>query len=100
LEEALISSLAALDIPGERRAGWTGVWARGLKLASIGVAVRGQTSFHGFALNVDPDLSHFAAVSPCGLDPALMGSIARLRPRTSMPEVRASVRSALEERLA
>ena len=100
LEGALIASLAALDIPAERRAGWTGVWSGGLKLASIGVAVRGQTSFHGFALNVDPDLSHFAAISPCGLDPALMGSIARLRPRTSMPEVRALVRDALEERLA
>ena len=66
---------------------------------AIGVAVRGSTSFHGFALNVDPDLSHFGAIAPCGLDPALMGSIARLRPRTSMPEVRALVRGALEESL-
>ena len=64
------------------------------------MAVRGWTGFHGFSLSVDPDPSHFPAISPCGLDPALMGSIARLRPRTSMPEVRALVRDALEERLA
>lgn len=95
LEDSLISCLGGLDIRAERRPGLTGVWASGLKVASIGVAVRGWTSFHGFSLNVDPDLSHFAAISPCGLDPSLMGSLSFLRPGTSMREVRALVRAGL-----
>lgn len=76
LEGALIDVLGALGLPAERREGFTGVWCRGRKLVSVGVAIRHWVTFHGFALNVDPDLSEFARVHPCGLDAAVMGSMA------------------------
>ena len=77
LEEAIIRALARFDLPGERKEGWTGVWtARGeRKLASIGVAVKRWVTLHGFALNVSTDLARFAAINPCGLDAAVMGSM-------------------------
>ena len=54
----------------------TGVWCRGRKLGSIGVACRRWVTWHGLALNVDPDLSWFARIQPCGMDAALMTSMA------------------------
>ena len=77
LEEALIRALARFDLAGERKSGWTGVWTAGgtRKLASIGVAVKRWVTMHGFALNVSTDLARFAAINPCGLDAAVMGSM-------------------------
>lgn len=67
LEEALIRSVAHWGITAGRIAGLTGVWHAQGKLAALGVAVQGGVSFHGFALNVDPDLSHFQFIVPCGI---------------------------------
>lgn len=78
LETAAIAMLAALGLPGERKEGHTGVWCRGRKLVSLGVAVRGWVTFHGFALNVAPDLAEFTRINPCGLDARIMGSVAAL----------------------
>lgn len=78
LEDAMIATLVAVGLPGERRAGFTGVWCRGKKLVSIGVAVHGWVTFHGFAVNVDPDLQAFARLNPCGLEAGVMGSVASL----------------------
>jgi lipoyl(octanoyl) transferase len=78
LEDAMIATLVAVGLPGERRAGFTGVWCRGKKLVSIGVAVHGWVTFHGFAVNVDPDLQGFARLNPCGLEAGVMGSVASL----------------------
>jgi lipoyl(octanoyl) transferase len=79
LEEALIAAVGELGVPAGRRAGWTGVWTAAepmqRKLASIGVAVKRWVTLHGFALNVSTDLSRFAAINPCGLDAAVMGSL-------------------------
>jgi len=76
LEQVAIDALARLGVRGERVAGKTGVWVSGLKLCSIGVAVRRWVSWHGLALNVDNDLADFRAFAPCGLDPALMTRLA------------------------
>jgi lipoate-protein ligase B len=78
LEEALIRALQRFELQGERKPGWTGVWTTGgaRKLASIGVAVKRWVTLHGFALNVSTDLSRFSAINPCGLDAAVMGSMA------------------------
>ncbi|PYO72204.1 MAG: lipoyl(octanoyl) transferase [Gemmatimonadetes bacterium] len=65
LEQALIDALAILDIPAERRPGFTGVWTRGRKIASIGVHVKQWVTWHGFALNVTTDLAHFDRIVPC-----------------------------------
>lgn len=77
LEETVIAALASFGLRGERN-GPAGVWVNGRKVCSIGVAVRKWISYHGFALNVDPDMSHFALINPCGLASEQITSIARL----------------------
>jgi lipoate-protein ligase B len=67
LEEVLIAMLAGYGLPGARRPPYTGVWVGDRKVAAIGVAVRRWITFHGFALNVDPDLAHFDWIHPCGI---------------------------------
>lgn len=75
VEGALIQTLAAYDIPGERSTGFTGVWTNGRKIASIGVHARDWVTWHGFALNVSTDLSYFDFIVPCGIDGVTMTSI-------------------------
>jgi lipoyl(octanoyl) transferase len=77
VEEALIVTLAALGIPAERNPGKTGVWTRGRKIASIGVHARDWVTWHGFALNVNTDLSYFDLIVPCGIQDVTMTSITR-----------------------
>jgi lipoate-protein ligase B len=77
LEELLIGALAALDLVGSRQAGRTGVWTGGRKIASIGVHVRQWVTFHGFALNVHPDLRAFDQIVACGIAGVDMTSIER-----------------------
>ena len=71
LEQWLIDTLTSLGVAGERRAGRVGIWvdtpAGDAKIAAIGVRVRHWVSYHGVALNVDPDLARFAGIVPCGL---------------------------------
>lgn len=77
LELALIGALAELGVPAERRDGFTGVWTRGRKIASIGVHVKQWVTWHGFALNVSTDLASFERIVPCGIDGVVMTSIER-----------------------
>jgi lipoyl(octanoyl) transferase len=77
VEEALIRILAVFDVPAERSTGFTGVWTRGRKIASIGVHARDWVTWHGFALNVTTDLSYFDLIVPCGIRDVDMTSIAR-----------------------
>ena len=77
LEEVLIDALADLGIAAVRRPGLTGVWVGPRKIGSIGVAIRRWVTWHGFALNVAPDVSGFAAITPCGIDGVVMTSVAR-----------------------
>ena len=71
LEQAVIDTCAAFGVRGERDPEATGVWVnhRGVlsKVAAMGVRVRKWVSMHGLALNVEPDLSHFQLIVPCGL---------------------------------
>ncbi len=77
VEEALIVALSGLGIEGERNPGYTGVWTRGRKIASIGIHVRQWVTTHGFALNVDNDLGDFAMIVPCGIPGVTMTSVTR-----------------------
>jgi lipoyl(octanoyl) transferase len=77
LEHVLIAALATLGIPAERRAGYTGVWTRGRKIASIGVHVKQWVTWHGFALNVATDLAYFSRIVPCGIEGVTMTSVER-----------------------
>lgn len=101
LEAAVINVLAGYGLPGERREGATGVWCRGHKVASEGVAVKGWVSFHGLALNCDVDLAPFSAIRPCGFGPEVMTSLTELlgRPVTTA-EVKDALARALETELS
>src|SRR5436190_14735735 len=106
LEEWMIRTLARFNVKGERREGRIGVWIAGAdgredKIAAIGVRVRHWVSYHGVALNVDPDLDHFSGIVPCGVDPEISGhgvtSLARLGITASMPEVDIALRATFDE---
>lgn len=77
LESVLIETVTAFGISAQRIEGKTGVWVEQRKIASIGVAVRGWITFHGFALNVSTDLSRFDAVNPCGYESRIMTSMTK-----------------------
>ena len=66
LEQAVIDSLAAYNVRAERHSGAPGVYVDGAKVAALGLRVRRGCCYHGIALNVDMDLSPFAAIDPCG----------------------------------
>jgi lipoyl(octanoyl) transferase len=78
LEEALIEAVATWGIEPCTIPGRTGVWVKAHKLVSIGIAVRRWVGYHGFALNVAPDLAFFDLIHPCGLRGIEMTSLARL----------------------
>ncbi len=69
LEQTIINALGCLGLATARRPGQTGVWVGRRKIAAIGVAVRSWVAWHGFALNVDGDLTPFTGIVPCGLGP-------------------------------
>jgi lipoyl(octanoyl) transferase len=92
LEEWVIRALAPFGVTAERRAGRIGLWVvRGdgseAKIASIGVRVRHWVTMHGLALNVAPDLGHFAGIVPCGLHGFAVTSLADLGVPARMAEV-------------
>ena len=74
-ERAIISALADLGVTARPREGLTGVWVEDRKIASIGIAVTHWVAYHGFALNVDPDLERFGLIVPCGLPDVQITSI-------------------------
>lgn len=106
LEEWIIRTLALFEIRGERREGRVGVWVRRPdkgegcedKIAAIGIRIRRWVSLHGVSLNVDPDLSHFAGIVPCGVSDPRYGvaSFAELGVRATLPEVDSAMRSAFQ----
>ena len=106
LEEWIIAVLARFNVKGERRDGRIGVWVAGRdgredKIAAIGVRVRHWVSYHGVALNVDPDLDHFRGIVPCGISPETSGhgvtSLAALGIAASIGEVDQALRATFED---
>jgi lipoyl(octanoyl) transferase len=101
LEEWLIRTLARFGVKGERRDGRVGIWvarASGQedKIAAIGVRVRRWVAYHGVALNVAPDLTHFDGIVPCGISGHGVTSFADLGISASMAEVDAALRNGFE----
>jgi lipoyl(octanoyl) transferase len=104
IEQWLIAALAPFNVRGERRNDRIGVWVRRPdkgaacedKIAAIGIRVRQWVTLHGFALNVDPDLSHFSGIVPCGVAEPRYGitSLLDLGHTVTMPEVDMALRAA------
>jgi lipoyl(octanoyl) transferase len=101
LEEWLIRTLAKFNVKGERREGRVGIWvARGSredKIAAIGVRVRKWVTFHGVSFNVDPDLTHFGGIVPCGISEHGVTSLRDLGIMASMADVDVALKTAFEE---
>lgn len=107
LEEWIIRTLAAFNVRGERREDRVGVWVRrpdkgcGFedKIAAIGVRLKRWVSLHGIAINVEPDLSHFDAIVPCGVADPRYGvtSLADLGHPVTMTDVDVALRQAFEQ---
>jgi len=81
LEEALIRTVGDFGITAERRAGMPGVWVGRAKLAALGVHLSRWVTSHGFALNLETDLSFFQHIVPCGISDAPVTSVSRLLDR-------------------
>jgi lipoyl(octanoyl) transferase len=107
LEQWIIRTLAAFNVRGERRENRIGVWVRRPdkgpafedKIAAIGVRLKRWVSFHGIAINVEPDLSHFSAIVPCGIADPRYGvtSLVDLGHPVAMTDVDIALRRAFEE---
>jgi lipoyl(octanoyl) transferase len=107
LEQWIIRTLAAFNVRGERREDRVGVWVKrpdkgaGFedKIAAIGVRLKRWVSFHGIALNVEPDLSHFSAIVPCGVADPRYGvtSLVDLGHPVGLTEFDIALRGAFEE---
>ena len=104
LESWLIGALDDFNIRGERREDRVGVWVRRPdkgaatedKIAAIGIRVRRWVSFHGISLNVEPDLTHFDGIVPCGVSQHGVTSLVDLGLPVTMPEVDSVLREAFE----
>jgi lipoyl(octanoyl) transferase len=102
LEEWLIRTLARFAIRGERREGRVGIWLTSptggeAKIAAIGVRVTRWVSWHGVALNVAPDLSHYGGIVPCGISEHGVTSLRDLGVSATMAEADAALRAAWDE---
>jgi len=103
LEEWLIRALAHLDVRGERREGRIGIWVADhatrteAKIAAIGVRVSRWVSWHGVALNVAPDLRHYAGIVPCGISEHGVTSLHALGIAVTMAEADTVLRAAWSE---
>ncbi len=103
LEAWVIEALAAFNVTGELRPGRVGVWverktpdapAREDKIAAIGVKIRKWASFHGVSLNVEPDLSHFSGIVPCGITAHGVTSLVDLGRPATLDDADAALKAA------
>ena len=90
LEEWVIRTLAVFDVTGERREGRVGIWVvrpeGEKKVSAIGVRIRHWVSYHGVSVNINPDLSHFSGIVPCGISEHGVTSLHDLGKAVSMEE--------------
>lgn len=109
LEEVIIRTLESMNVRGERREDRVGVWVRRPdkprlsdgsvtedKIAALGIRLRRWVSFHGLSLNVDPDLSHFSGIVPCGISTYGVTSLVDLGLPVMMADVDIRLREAFE----
>ena len=102
LEAWLIATLGRFNLRGERRDGRVGIWidrgqGREDKIAAVGVRVRRWVTYHGVALNVEPDLSHYAGIVPCGIQEHGVTSLVDMGLPIEMAEVDVQLANAWDE---
>lgn len=102
LEEWIIRTLATFNVKGERREGRVGIWVVRPdggedKIAALGIRVRKWVTFHGIAINLNPDLSHFGGIVPCGIREHGVTSLAKLGKQVSMDELDAALKDTFTE---
>jgi len=102
LEEWIIRSLAALGVDGGRREGRIGIWVitpnGEAKIAAIGVRIRHWVTYHGISINVDPDLTHFDGIVPCGISEYGVTSLRQVLGReVSVEEVDAALQASRDD---
>ncbi len=106
LEEWIIRTLAVFNVTGERRKGRPGVWVRRTdigstyredKIAALGVRIRRWVTLHGVSINLEPDLSHYEGIVPCGISEHGVTSLAELGIIATMPELDMALREAFQE---
>src|SRR5690606_32646485 len=110
LEELVIRTLDSMNVKGERREDRVGVWVRRPerpllpdgtmaedKIAALGIRLRRWVSFHGLSINVDPDLSHFSGIVPCGISNYGVTSLVDLGLPVMMTDVDMRLRESFEE---
>ncbi len=91
LEEVIIRTLRIYDLHADRIPGLTGVWLDNRKVAAIGIKVSRWITMHGFSLNIDPDLSGFDQIVPCGIHNRAVGSLAQFIPNLESSAVKATL---------
>ncbi len=99
LEQVLIASLGSLGLAAGRREGKTGIWLGSRKIAALGVAVRRWVAYHGFALNVNVNLTHFDGIVPCGIR-AADGTVTSLQAELGRPVELGEVKGVLAAEFA
>src|SRR5215472_1845112 len=101
LEEWGIRTVARFGITGERREGRVGIWVGSgtgeAKIAAIGVRVRRWVTYHGMAINIDPELDHFRGIIPCGIAEHGVTSLAALGVHATMADIDAALRASFEQ---
>lgn len=94
LEGVIVAALADFSVTARVIPGSTGVWVNDFKIASIGIAVRRWVTYHGFAVNIHNPLAVIAGTRPCGFEPEVMTTLARLcDPAPSLAEVQARIKT-------
>ena len=102
LEDWVIRALARFQVRGERREGRVGIWVvreggREDKIAAIGVRVRRWVTLHGISINLEPDLSHFAGIVPCGIREHGVTSLVDLGLPVTLADLDVALRETFEE---
>jgi lipoyl(octanoyl) transferase len=96
LETVLLTALASQGLNAQRREGLTGIWLNGVKVGAIGIKVSRWVAYHGFSLNVCPDLGGFERIVPCGLQGYAVGALNQALPDITLPQMEEAVINAFQ----
>ena len=96
IESIIINTLNYFEIKSTTKKGFTGVWCGDKKIASIGIGCKRWVTIHGFALNINCDLSNFNKIIPCGIEGCIMTQVREFQPDLNISEVKRIVKKFIE----